>query len=240
MAINLIQSQPTNPVLCSQVTSEPLGPLVLGSLLVGSGMLALPVGAALWSSARLAGGLTGLAGVGLLAVAWHLAKRDTAPLLLTLSPEALRLTTLSQHPSQGRAIETIPLASLVAYTHWLSRGRVFTRYYVRLELADGRVIRLADPPGVLPSPGKQVLLSELVAQLAQWAGPGTLVRPPFAQTAAARWLMYLSWLILVIALGLLWNGYLGVGGLLFTFTGAYLLSFYRMRQLDKIGVGMLR
>ncbi|MGI4832705.1 MAG: hypothetical protein ACRYFK_04510 [Janthinobacterium lividum] len=170
----ITNSQPASQAVSSQVFREPLSQLVAGSLLLGGGGLLLAVGAGIWSYSRPIGAGLLLLGGALLAGAWHLATSDTQPLLLTLSPEALRLAPLGLGTAPGSVVETIPLANVVAYTHWLSRGRVFSRYYLRLKLADGRVLRLADPPGgPLGEPGSAVPLPELIAQLARWKEPTT-------------------------------------------------------------------
>ena len=205
--------------------------MIGGALLLGSGLLALPIGAVAWASSRLAGGVALLVGVALLAVAGRLATRNSSPLLLTLSADALHLAPLGLSARPGAAAGVIPLTSIVAYKHWLSQGRVFARYYLRLELADGRVLRLADPPGALPSnPLGTVLLRELVAQLARQVGPGTVVRPLFSQTVVAYRLMQGSWLGLLAALGLLWCRYPVAGVVLLACVVVYLLSYYRARR----------
>ena len=231
MTSNFSTSQRAGQPLSSQVFREPLGNLVAGALLLGGGCLLLAVGAAIWSYSRPAAGVLLLLGVALLVGVWRLATRDTQSLLLTLSPEALRLAPLGLGNAPGSpAAETIPLARVVAYQHWLSRGRVFSRYYLRLKLADGRVLRLADPPGgSFGEPGNIVPLTELVAQLAQWVGPATVAQPPFSQTAPARRLMQGSWLLLLAAPGLLWWGYLTTAVVVFLGAGGYLLSYYQAR-----------
>lgn len=225
-------SSSTGPALRSQVVTEPLGPLVVGSVLVGVGLLALPVGLSLWPYGRASGGLAILLGVLALALAWRLATRSSYPMLLTLRAEDLYLTALGHDARQGASAETIPLASIVAYKHWLSRGRVFARYYLRLELAGGRVLRIADPPGVLPNdPMGTVLLSQLVEALARRVGPDTTVRLLFSQTPTARILGQFSWLAVLASAALLWNGYLTTGVLLLAVAGVYLLSYYRAQRL---------
>ena len=89
------------------------------------------------------------------------------------------------------------------------------------------------PPDLGAGPGQPpgtVLLRELVAQLARWAKPGTVVRPPFSQTAAGHGLMQLGWLGVLAALGLLWRGYLAVGALLLAVATVYLLRYYQARR----------
>ncbi|MGI4737710.1 MAG: hypothetical protein ACRYG7_21290 [Janthinobacterium lividum] len=232
MPSNLSNNQRTSQVLSSQVLREPLGQLVAGSLLLGGGFLLLAVGAGIWPYSWPMGGGLLLLGVALLVGAWRLATGGTQPLLLTLSPEALRLVPLGQGIAPGSpAAETIPLASVVAYKHWLSRGRVFSRHYLRLELAGGRVLRLAAPPGgPFGEPGNSVPLPELVAQLARWVGPATVAQLPFSQTAPARRLMQGSWLLLLVAPGLLGLGYLATGTLVLVVAGGYLLSYYQVRR----------
>ena len=228
---SLSQAYPPGPAVRSQVFSEPLGPLVRGALLMGGGVLALPLGAVVWQHSRLAGGVALLLGAALLGLAGHLAGRNSSPLLLTLRADALHLTALGGGAAPGAAAETIPLTSLVAYQHWLSRGRVLARYYLRLELADGRVVRLADLPGAPPATSAGgVPLPELVAQLARRVGPGTVARPLFSQTAAAYRLMQASWLGALAAPGLLWRGYLAAGLLLPACAAVYLLSYYQARR----------
>lgn len=227
MSSSFSQGQQPSQAVRSQVFSEPLGPLVGGALLLGGGMLALPTGAVIWPSSSLVGGVALLLGVGLLVLAGRAATRNSFPLLLTLNADALHLAPLGYGASPSVAAEIIPLASIAAYKHWLSRGRVFSRYYVRLELVDGRVFRLADPPGALPSnPAGAVSLRELVAQLARQVGPSTVVRPLFSQTVAAYRLMQGSWLVLLAALGLLWSRYPVAGGVLLIFAVVYLLDLF--------------
>ena len=232
MPSNFANGQAASQALSSQVLREPLGQLVVGSLLLGGGLLLLAFGAAIWSYSRPMGVVLLLLGVALLVGAWRLATGGTQPLLLTLSPEALRLGPLGQGIALGSsAAETIPLASVVAYKHWLSRGRVFSRYYLRLELAGGRVLRLASPPGgPAGEPENSVPLPELVAQLARWVGPATVAQPPFSQTASARRLMQGSWLLLFGALGLLERGYPAAGVLALLVASGYLLSYYQARR----------
>ncbi|WP_223649412.1 hypothetical protein [Hymenobacter psoromatis] len=218
------------PAIRSQVVTESVGATVVGALGLLLGVLALGTGAALLGSASWAGGLTLLLGVGLLALVWKTALRGSHPLLLTLTRESLQLAPTGRSVAQGIKAETIPLASIVAYKHWLqvSRARVFAQYYLRLELADGRVLRLADRPGVLPDdyPPGAVRLNEVAARLACWARPGTVARPLFYATPLAR---ALCWACGAAALGapvLLWRGYLTVGYLLLSGAISYLGSYY--------------
>lgn len=231
MSSSFSQRQHPGQAVRSQVFKEPLGQLVLGALLLGGALLALPIGAVSWSSSRVVGGVALGLGVGLLLLAGRLATRNSSPLLLTLNANALHLAPLRYGTTPSVAAETIPLSSIVAYKHWLSRGRVFARYYLRLELADGRVLRLADPPGALPdNPAGTVSLRELVTQLARQVEPGTVVRPLFSQTVVAYRLMQVSWLVGLTALGLLWDRYLMVGVGLLACAVVYLLSYYQARR----------
>ena len=218
------------PAVHSQVVTESVGATVVGALGLLLGVLALGMGAALLGSARGAGGLALLLGAGLLALVWKTALRGSHPLLLTLTRERLQLAPTGRSVAQGVKAETIPLASIVAYKHWLqvSRARVFAQYYLRLELADGRVLRLADRPGVLPDdyPPGAVRLNEVAARLARWARPGTVARPLFYRTPLARALGWASGAALLVAPVLLWRGYLAAGSLLLAGAISYLGSYY--------------
>lgn len=207
---------------------------MVGSLLVGCGILLLPIGVVSWSYSRLGGGGALLLGGTLLALAWRLASRNP-PLRLTLSSDTLRLAPLGRGIVPSSTAETIPLASIVAYKHWLSRGRAYNRYYLRLELAGGRVLRLADPPGGPAGDSRDTVpLPELVAQLARWVGPGTVVQPLFSQTTTARRLMQLGWLLLLGALTLLGQGHSAAGVSLLILAGSYLLSYFQaLRQANR-------
>ncbi|NML65004.1 hypothetical protein HHL22_07270 [Hymenobacter sp. RP-2-7] len=225
-------SSPPGP-LSSQVVTDPLATQVLGASLFGAGLLGL-LGGGLWGwyVGWWPGGALGLVlGAGLLAGAWLLAQRTYYPLRLTLTAKELQLAPMGRSVSQGVPPETIPLTEIRAYSHWLSQGRVLAQYYLRLELAGGRVLRLADRPGALPDdPPGTVLLEPLVQALAQRLPATAVVRPPFYQSAAARRLAVGAW----VAVGV--SGWLAVrvsGPAAFAVVlvaGSYLAVYYQRRR----------
>jgi hypothetical protein len=225
-------------VVRSQVVTESVGATLVGAGLLLLGVLALGIGAALLGSASWAGSLTLLLGLGLLALVWKTALRGSHSLLLTLTRESLHLAPTGHSVTQKVAAETIPLATIVAYKHWLSasRAQALSQYYLRLELADGRVLRLADQPGALPNdyPPGAVRLNEVAAQLARWARPGTIARPLFYQTPLARALYWASGATLVVAVALLWLGHLTAGTLLLMLATSYAGSYYLGRRAGRI------
>ena len=181
------------------------------SLLLGGLLLVMLAGvwavAGLWPQATWPlGGL----GLGLLALAGREAARSNKPLLLTSSCEALHLAPLGSSIAKGIAAETIPLASVRAYAYWVRifRYGVFTQYHLRLELADGRVLHLADRPGTRPDdPAGAVHLDAVAQKLPRWLKPGVPRRPLFYLTRLARSLLGLSWGAIAGALLLMWLGH---------------------------------
>ncbi|HEX8505818.1 MAG TPA: hypothetical protein VF630_10650, partial [Hymenobacter sp.] len=124
--------------------------------------------------------------------------------------------------------ETIPLSSITAYTYWLRllKLRAFAQYHLRLELADGRVLHLADRPGTRPDdPAGTVRLDVLAKRLARRATSGPRRRPLFYQTRTARVLLWGSWGALATALVLLWLGH-SAGVLLLFPAAGYWASYY--------------
>ena len=222
------------PVVCSQVITESWGATLAGALLLLTGVLALGSAGALLGQNNRASGLALVLGLGLLALVWQLALRGSHPLLLSLTRESLHLAPTGRSISQGVPAETIPLTGIVAYKHWLrlNRLRVFAQYHLRLELADGRVLHLADRPGVLPTdnPPGAVRLNEVVVRLARWVPPGTIARPLFYQTPLARTLWWASVAALPTALLLLWLGYVASGSFLLALAVTYAASYYLGRD----------
>jgi hypothetical protein len=225
-------------VVRSQVVIESVGATLVGAGGLLLGVLALATGAALLGRANWAGGLKLLLGAGLLVLVWKTALRGSHSVLLTLTRESLTLAPTGRSITQKVAAETIPLASIVAYKYWLSpsRAQSLSQHYLRLELADGRVLRLADQPGALPgdySPGI-VQLNEVAAQLAHWVRPGTISRPLFYQTPLARALYWASGATLAVAVILLGMGYLTAGTLLLMLATSYAGCYYLGRRTGKI------
>ena len=215
------------PAQRSLVVLRPLGPLVaaallLGAMLLGANALKLAVGAAHpWRKA-----VGGVLGLGLLAGGGYTAARGNQPRLLIIGREELHLEPLG--PKQRQPAETIALSSIVAYTYWLRvlRFRVFAQYHLRLELADGRVLHLADRPGTRPDdPAGAVRLDVLAKRLARCTKSGPRRHKLFYETQAARVLLWGSWVALVTGLGLLGLGH--ETGLLLLLLGAgYWASYY--------------
>jgi len=214
----------TRPALRSLVVLRPLGPLavaalLLGAVLLGANALKLAAGYSPWRH-----GAGGLLGLGLLLGGGYVAARGNQPRLLTIGPDDLRLEPLAPGPPP----EIIPLRSITAYTYWLRllKFRGFAQYHLRLELADGRVLHLADRPGAHPSdPAGTVRLDALAKRLARRPKTGPRRRPLFYETRTARVLLWASWGALAGGLALLGLGYSVGLGLLFPAAG-YWASYY--------------
>ena len=197
------------------------------ALLVAGGI------AALNHSPRAA--LAALVGLGLLVLAGWAATRSNRPLLLTLTRDALHLAPVGR-AAEGGPAEAVPLASIRAYKYWLRmlRYQAFAQYHLRLELADGRVLHLADRPGARPdSPTNTVRLDAVVGKLRRWAPPGARERPLFYLTRTARLLLWLSWAALAAGVGLLALGHPAASLLLFPAAG-YWASYYLGRGVAEI------
>jgi len=203
----------------------------------GLGLLLLPLAAlkaaaSNWQRATVAG----LLGVVLLLLTWRRVARRNRPLLLTSGPnDALHLEPLGGSRAQGVPAETIPLASIVAYRHWLRllKFRAFAQYHLRLELADGRVLHLADQPNTHPDdPTGTVRLDAVARRLARRGPAGPRRRQPFFHTRAARVLLWLSWAASTSGLGLLGMGQSGGLGLL-VLGVSYWSSYYLGRGSEE-------
>ena len=214
--------------LSSQVVADPLAAQVLGALLFGLGLLSVLAGAMWgWYVAWPAGSLGLALGAALLAAAWWLSRRSYYSLRLTLTADALHLAPIGRSARQGVLPETIPLTAIRAYSHWQQQGRVLTQHYLRLELAGGRVLRLADRPGALPDdPPGTVLLATLVPVLAQCVPPATVLRPPFYQSAAGRRLAYAAGAAGALGGLLLARHWLATGAALLALASSYLIVYY--------------
>ncbi|HET9503055.1 MAG TPA: hypothetical protein VFO93_05920 [Hymenobacter sp.] len=196
------------PAQRSLVLVQPTGLLVAMALLLGGLLLLL-------NTLKLAGSPTprrnavgALLGLGLLLGAGYRRARGNRPRLLRFDREALHLEPPSTQPALPP--ETILLSSIVAYTYWLRllRFRGFAQYHLRLELADGRVLHLADRPGTRPDdPTGTVRLNALARRLARRTQSAPLRRALFYQTRTARVLLWASWGAAAVALGLLGLGY---------------------------------
>jgi hypothetical protein len=193
----------------------------LGTVLLGANALKLAAG---YPPVRHAFG--GLIGLGLLLGGGFTAARGNQPRLLTIGPDDLRLEPLNA--GQSKPAEIIPLSSIMAYTYWLRllKFRGFAQYHLRLELADGRVLHLADRPGTRPNdPTNTVRLDALAKRLARRAKAGPRRRKLFYETQTARMLLWGSWLALATAGVLLWLGH-SLGILLLFFGAGYWASYY--------------
>jgi hypothetical protein len=216
------------PAQRSLVLVQPTGILVSMALLLGSLLLlinALKLVDSPPSGRKVMGALLGL---GLLLGAGYRRARGNRSRLLRFDREALHLEPLG--PPPGPPTETVPLSSIVAYTYWLRllRWRGFAQCHLRLELADGRVLYLADRPGTRPhDPTGTVQLDVLAKRLARRAKSkaGLLRRPLFFQTRAARMLLWASGGALALGIGLLGLSH-EMGLLLLLLAAGYGASYY--------------
>ena len=225
------------PAQRSLVLVQPTGLLVAMALLLGSLLLLI-------NTLKLADSPTpgrnvvgALLGLGLLLGAGYRWVHGNQPRLLRFDREALYLEPLSTPPDPPT--ETIPLRSIVAYTYWLRllRWQLFVQYHLRLELADGRVLYLADRPGIRPEdPTGTVQLDVLAKRLARRAKAksGLLRRPLFFQTRAARVLLWASGSALALGVGLLVLGH-ETGLLLLLLAVGYGASYYLGRTDADLG-----
>jgi hypothetical protein len=217
------------------VVLRPLGPLVFGALLLGAVLLganALKLAAGAVSPWRNTTG--GLIGLGLLLSSGYRLARGNQPRLLTIGQEDLHLEPLG--PGQSKPAETISMSSITAYTYWLRllKFRGFAQYHLRLELADGRVLHLADRPGTHPDdPTGTVRLDALAKRLARRAKAGPRRRKLFYETQTARVLLWSSWAALAMAGVLLWLGH-SLGILLLFFGAGYWASYYLGRSASEL------
>lgn len=225
----------TRPGLRSLVIINPIGRLVASMFLLGLLLLplaALKAAAGNWQRATTAG----LLGLGLLLLTVRKVARRNRPMLLTSDRDALHLAPVGRSLTQGLPAETIPLASITSYKYWLRllKFRAFVQYHLRLELADGRVLHLADRPGTRPDdPTGTVRLDAVARRLARRGKSGPLRRPLFYLTRPARVLLWGSWGATVAGGGLLGLGY-SAGILLLLLGVGYWASYYLGRGVDEI------
>ncbi|UOR06443.1 hypothetical protein MUN82_04945 [Hymenobacter aerilatus] len=183
------------PTLRSQVVINPLG-LWAGGMF-GLGVLLLLIAALKAAAGNEQRAVTaGLLGLVLLLLTWRRVARRNCPMLLTSSADALHLEPANHRRAHGLRAETIPLASIVAYAHWLRvlRFRAFAQYHLRLELADGRVLHLADQPrSAADDPTGTVRLDAVARRLARRGKAGPRRRQSFYLTQTARALLWGSW-----------------------------------------------
>ena len=175
-----------HPARRSLVLVQPTGLLLTMALVLGSLLLllnALKLAASPTPGRNVAGALLGL---GLLLGAGYQRARGNQPRLLRFDREALHLELLGFQP--GLPAETILLSSIEAYTYWLRlrRWQGLAQCHLRLKLADGRVLHLADRPGTHPNdPTGTVRLDVLATRLARRAKSGPHQHPRFFQTQVA-------------------------------------------------------
>ena len=224
----------TRPALRSLVVLNPLSMLAAGMFWFG--LLLVPLAALKaaegnWQRATTAG----LLSLGLLLLTARKVARRNRPMLLTSDRDGLHLAPRGRSIAQGLAAETIPIASIKAYRYWLRlmRFRVFAQCHLRLELADGRVLHLADQPGSRPAdPAGTVRLDAVARRLAR-RKTGPLRRLPFFLTRPARVLLCASGAAFVAGAGLLWLG--SEAGILLLMLGVgYAASYYLGHGADEI------
>ncbi|MGI4832698.1 MAG: hypothetical protein ACRYFK_04475 [Janthinobacterium lividum] len=222
------------PAQRSLVLVQPTGMLVTAALLLGSLLVLLNAWQLAASPAPGRSLASGLLGLGLLLGAGYRRARGNQPRLLRFDREALYLEPLG--PGPGPPAETIALPSIVAYAYWRRRlrWRVFTQCHLRLELADGRVLHLADRPGPrADAPPGTVQLDVLARRLARRTKLGPQRRPLFFQTRPARVLLWGSGGALLAGLGLLVGGY-DAGLLLLYPAVGYAASYYLWHKEDAL------
>ena len=223
------------PAQRSLVLVQPTGPLVNMALPLGSLLLlinTLKLADSPTPGHKVAGALLGLT---LLLGAGYRRARGNRPRLLRFDREALHLEPLG--PLPGPPTETIPLSSIVSYTYWLRlrRWQGFAQCHLRLKLADGRVLHLADRPGTRPdAPTGTVQLDVLATRLARRAKSGTCQRPRFFQTQAAQGLLWVSAGAVVLGAGLLGFGH-EAGLLLLLPAVGYGAAYYLWREEVALG-----
>jgi hypothetical protein len=200
------------------------------------GLLLLPLAALKaaegnWQRATTAG----LLSLGLLLLTVRQVAHRNQPMLLTSNRDGLHLEPLGRSIAQGIAAETIPLADIQAYRYWvrLLRWRLFAQCHLRLELADGRVLHLADRPGARPDdPTGTVQLNAVARRLARRkSGPPR--RPGFFLTRLAHRLLWGSGAFIIGGGGLLGLGY-SAGILLLALGVGYSAAYYLGRGADEI------
>ncbi|TVT40620.1 hypothetical protein FNT36_14215 [Hymenobacter setariae] len=216
----------SRPGLRSLVVLNPLSMLAAGMFLFG--LLLVPLAALKaiegnWQRATTAG-LLGL--VLLLLTARKVARRNR-PMLLTSDRDGLHLAPLGRSLTHGIAAETIPIASIKAYRYCLRvmRWQAFAQCHLRLELADGRVLHLADRSGSRPDDPTGTVQLDAVARRLARRKTGPLRRLPFFSTRPARMLLWVSGMAVVAGVGLLWLGF-AVGVLLLLLGVGYAASYY--------------
>ncbi len=179
--------------------------------------------------------IASLLGVSLLGLTAGKVARRNQPLLLTSDRNGLHLEPLGQDRALGQPTETIPLASIKAYQYWLRllRWRVVAQCHLRLELADGRVLHLADRLGTRPDDPAGTVQLDAVARRFARRKTGPPRRPLFFLTPTARRLLWVSWAAAVVGGGLLGLGF-SVGLLLLVLGAGYSATYYLGRGADDI------
>ncbi len=222
------------PALRSLVVLNPLSMLAAGTFLFG--LLLVPLAALKAAQGNWQRAVTAslLSLVLLLLTARKVARRNR-PMLLTSDRAGLHLEPLGRSLAQGIAAETIPITTIKAYRYWMRvmRFRVFAQCHLRLELADGRVLHLADRPGSCPDdPTGTVQLDAVVRRLAR-RKTGPLRRLPFFLTRPARRLLWAGGAAVVAGAGLLWLG--SAAGIMLLLLGVgYGASYYLGRSAAEI------
>lgn len=234
MPTSLPTASATRPGLRCLVVLNPRSMLATSMFLFG--LLLLPLAAlkaAVGSYQRAT--TAGLLGLSLLGLTARQVARRNQPLLLTSDRNGLHLEPLGQELSAGLAAETIPLASIKAYQYWLRlrRWHVVAQCHLRLELADGRVLHLADWLGTRSNDPAGTVQLDAVARRFARRKTGPPRRPLFFLTPTARRLLGGSLAAVVIGSGLLGLGF-SVGILLVLLGVGYSATYYLGQGADEI------
>ncbi|GAB3857698.1 hypothetical protein GCM10028822_31840 [Hymenobacter terrigena] len=222
----------------SHLVQVRMGLMLAGILLPTLGLVVF-VAACLFLSDgdhRWGGGLLLASGL-LFAPGWPLLRRSMLPMLVTLTPNTLRLEPRDRSIAYGVPPTDYPLSEIVGYGELASQGGA----HIKLYPSHGPMLQLADRPkrGI---PAAETSLPGLVDALTlgrtlqgQMAAAGTpdetLYRPNFYQGGFGRALAWLCYALMALGVVLLlvpgvdWTLSLR----LFTFTALY-LGLYRRNQ----------
>ena len=228
------RSPATRPALRSLVVLDPRSGLVLGLFAFSLGLLplaALNATAGNYPKAAFAG----LLSLSLLLLTARRVARRPRPRLLTFDRHALHLEPLDYPLTPAQPAETVLLADITSYQYWLRllRWRGFAQCHLRLQLADGRVLHLADRPGTHPDDPTGTVQLDAVARRLARRKTGPPRQLPFFSTRPAQHLLWGSLAGVVSGAGLLGLGY--PAGLLPLALGVgYAATYYLWHDTDEL------